>query len=126
MRILWLAAVAALAAMPAQAVTEADFQANTTGQFVALCGADPREPMGVAAVNFCHGFAVGAVRLQQTYHAASRNTRLFCLPDPPPAREQAIAAFVAWAKADQKRLDMKPADAMFAYLGTEYPCKRGR
>jgi len=121
---------ATLAATPAQAqpqtVTEADFQVNTTGQLVSLCSADPAGAMGTAALNFCHGFIVGGVRLQQTHQQASRRHRLFCLPEPPPNREQAIADFVTWAKADPARLAMKPFDSMFAYLGGRFPCKSGQ
>ena len=111
---------------PALAVTEADFQVNTTGQLVALCSADPAAAMGTAALNFCHGFVVGGVRLQQTHQHASRRHRLFCLAEPPPNRDQAIADFVTWAKADPARLAMKPFDSMFAYLGGRFPCKPGQ
>lgn len=115
-----------LAATPAQAVTEADFQANTTSQLVALCSADPAAAMGTAALNFCHGFIVGGVRVQQTQQQASRRQRLFCLPEPAPNRDQSIADYVAWAKADPARLAMKPFDSMFAYLGGRFPCKPGQ
>jgi hypothetical protein len=53
-----LAAVALMVLAPsaAFAVTEADFAAKTAGDLVNLCAADPKEPMGTAALNFCHGF----------------------------------------------------------------------
>lgn len=117
---------ATLTATQAQAATEADFQANTTGQLVTLCSADPAAAMGTAALNFCHGFIVGGVRVQQIQQQASRRQRLFCLPEPPPNRDQTIAEFVTWAKADPARLAMKPFDSMFAYLGGRFPCKSGQ
>jgi hypothetical protein len=112
-----------LAVGSAHAVTEDNFQINTTGDLVALCSASPNDPLGTAALNFCHGFVVGAVRLQQVHHHASPRRQMFCLPEPTPNREQAIAEFVTWAKADAARLAMRPFDSMFTYLGNRYPCK---
>jgi len=118
-----LMALPLLAAAPAQAaVTEANFGAETTADLVALCSADKMEPMGTAALNFCHGYVVGAVRVAQAGTQASRGAKLFCLPDPTPARDAAIGDFVKWAQADAKAMAMRPYDAMFAYLSTKYPC----
>lgn len=118
-----LVALPLLAAGPAgAAVTEANFGAETTADLVALCSADKMEPMGTAALNFCHGYAVGAVRVGQAQALASRGGKLFCLPEPTPNRDQAIAGFVKWAQADSKAMAMRPYDAMFAYLSATYPC----
>lgn len=106
------------------AVTEANFGAETTADLVALCAADKMEPMGTAALNFCHGYVVGAVRVAQAQAVASRGTKLFCLPEPTPNRDQAIGEFVKWAQADAKAMAMRPYDAMFAYLGAKYPCSK--
>lgn len=127
-----LSRLAGLALMPflaigsANAVTESNFLINNTADLVALCAADPNEPLGTAALNFCHGFIVGGVQMHQIHQAANTRHRLFCLPDPPPSRDQAVADYVNWAKADPKRMSMKAFDSMFAYLGGRYPCKRGK
>ena len=39
----------------ASAVSETDFKADTTGQIVNLCTADPDDPLYPQAANFCHG-----------------------------------------------------------------------
>lgn len=51
----------------AGAVTEKDFQAQTTENIINLCSASPDDPMYVPAVNFCHGYLVGAFH----YHEAA-------------------------------------------------------
>ena len=44
----------------ASAVTEKDFEAETTQDIVNLCTASPDDPLYHQAVNFCHGYLVGA------------------------------------------------------------------
>ncbi|MDR3539266.1 MAG: Rap1a/Tai family immunity protein [Acetobacteraceae bacterium] len=104
------------------AVTEAEFPPKTVGQLVALCTAAKDDPMMTASVNYCHGFAEGAV-IVETAHAAQRGGRkLFCLPNPPPASDAELAGFVSWANATPARLEQPAVDGMFLYLATKYPC----
>lgn len=107
----------------ARAVTEQNFLLQTTADLVAICDPPANDPLLQASVGFCQGFAVAAVQVQQQNDAASPpNLRLFCLPEPRPRRTEAIAAFVAWARADATRMAMNPIDATFRYLGERYPC----
>jgi hypothetical protein len=109
------------------AVTADNFQLRNTGDLVALCSAAPSDPMGTAAVNFCSGFGVGVVRVLQEEDAADRSHQpMFCLPNPGPTRNQAIASFVHWANADPSRLTMPATDGVASFLASQYPCGRGR
>jgi hypothetical protein len=69
----WLAGIAlCAAALPAAgqaAVIEDTFQLRTTGDLVELCSVAPSDPMGTAALNFCHGFALGVYRVLETENA---------------------------------------------------------
>ena len=112
----------ALAPTVAFAVTEADFAAKTTGDLVNLCGADPKEPMGSGALNFCHGFAQGAVTVQMEMQEASRRPKLFCISQPAPSRTQTLGEFVAWAKANPAHLSEPAADGLFGFLRERFPC----
>jgi hypothetical protein len=123
MQLTRLATAALLALWPcvmaptsAFAVTEADFGAKTTGDLVNLCAADPKEPMGTAALNFCHGFAQGAVSVEMEMQAAERRQKLFCFPTPAPTRTATIAEFVTWARADPAHLTEPAADGLFRFL----------
>ncbi|MGD8668292.1 MAG: hypothetical protein PVI58_19985, partial [Desulfobacterales bacterium] len=56
--------VMALFLMPgfafAGAVSQQDFQVDTTEQLLNLCSATPDDPFYTHAMNFCHGYLVGA------------------------------------------------------------------
>ncbi len=83
--------------------------------------------MGTAALNFCHGFAVGVYRVLEEENAAKRIGRLFCIPDGVmPSRNEAIADFVQWAKASPDVMAQRPADGITGYLMQKYPCPRGK
>ncbi len=126
-----LAGLALCAAMlPATgnaAVTEDTFHLRATSDLVELCSATPSDPMGTAALNFCHGFTLGVFQVLAEQNAAERARKLFCLPDTPTTtRNQAIADFVQWAKATPNVLSQTPADGVTGYLASKYPCKRGK
>ena len=126
----WLAVLAmCAAALPAPgnaAVTEDTFLLHTTSDLVELCSIAPSDPMGTAALNFCHGFAVGVYRVLEAENAAKRSGKLFCVTDPLPTRNQAIADFVQWAKATPEVMSHTPADAIAGYVMKKYPCQRGK
>jgi hypothetical protein len=108
------------------AVTEDSFLMRNTGDLVDLCSAAQSDAMYTAATNFCHGFAVGVFRVLQEEDMAWRGNHLFCLPNPAPTRNEGIASFVMWAKADASRMAQPPADGIATFLSQQYPCPRGR
>jgi Rap1a immunity proteins len=126
----WLTGIAlCAAALPTQgraAVTEDTFLLRTTGDLVELCATAPADPMGTAALNFCHGFTLGVYRVLAEENAAKRVGKLFCTPDALPTRNEAIADFVQWAKATPAVTSAPPADGVTDYLIRKYPCKRGK
>lgn len=107
---------------PAQAASPEDFRAETTREMVALCGADPASETYVAAIHFCHGFAIGAYQYHASLAAASPGNRFVCLPDPAPSRSAAIADFLGWMEQHAEYLPDPPVDSMFRYLASRYPC----
>ena len=113
------------AARASAALTRDDFLLRSTGDLVDLCSAPQTDPMYTAAINFCHGFAVGVYTVFGEEEAAHGSRRIFCAPDPQPTRSEAIANFVSWAKADPARLSQPPTDALAMYLAQQFPC-RGR
>ena len=42
--------------------------------------------MMTAAINYCHGFAQGAVLVEEAHEGHRDVSKLFCLPSPPPPR----------------------------------------
>ena len=124
-----LVPVMALVCIPTfvQAATdEANFQVTTTRDLVALCATPSTDPLATAAVNFCHGYAVGAYqydRMAEAAEAASGTKPLFCPPSPPPSRNDTIAQFVAWANGHPQYLDQSPINGIFEFLKERFPCR---
>src|SRR5689334_31090 len=79
------------------AVTQADFPPNTVRDLIEICAPDQSDPMMTAAVNFCHGFAKGAVIVEEAHEAQRGARKLFCLPSPRPPRGSELSSFSAWA-----------------------------
>ncbi len=103
------------------AVTQVDFQVQTAGNLVNLCSPAHDDPLATLAVTFCEGFAVGVYQTLYEGQAAMRS-KFFCAPQRTPSRNQAIANFVAWAKANPPVLLELPADAIVQYLAVQFPC----
>lgn len=107
------------------AVSSDDFLVHTTGQLVALCTAAPSDPLAAPAVNFCHGFAVGVVRVLQEQDADNPGAKpLFCLPAKGLSRNQALSEFVQWVSADPSRMSMPATDGVAGFLAANYPCSQ--
>jgi Rap1a immunity proteins len=123
-----LGSVLCITALPATGnavVSEDTFLVRTTGDLVELCEATPAETLYTAAINFCHGFSSGVYRvLEEENMAASR--RMFCMPDPGPHRNEAIAAFVKWVDANPNEKTHPPADGIASYLTKNFPCAHGK
>jgi Rap1a immunity proteins len=107
------------------AVSDNDFLLQTTGDLVALCRAAPADPYYTAAINFCHGFTVGAYRVLEAENRADMH-HIFCLPDPPPRRAEAISAFAQWVDANPDQKTLRPEDGIAAYMMKQFPCDRSK
>ena len=105
------------------AVSENDFKADTTEQIVNLCTAKVKDPLYHQAVNFCHGYLVGAFDYYEAAHSGPKAFKLVCLPDPPPSRNEAIEMFIEWARAHPQHMKDNPVEAEFRFLMETYPCK---
>jgi hypothetical protein len=125
----WIGVAAMASLLPcaaSRAATEANFTLGSTGDLVALCSAAPDNGLGTAALNFCEGYLHGAVTVEMLNMAASRGQKLFCLPNPPPTRSEAMSGFVSWAQAAPGRMTQSPTDGLFGFLRERYPCPAPR
>ena len=106
----------------AGAVTEKDFEAETTQELVNLCTVSTDDPLYHQAINFCHGYLVGAFDYYEAVSSGPKGTKLVCLPDPPPSRNEAINMFIEWAKAHPQNWKEKPVETEFRFLTEKWPC----
>jgi hypothetical protein len=119
--------VAVICLMPgcvfAGGVSQEDFQVDTTEQLIRLCSASPDDPLYNHAMNFCHGYLVGAYDYYEAAHAIGKGPKMVCFPDPPPSRNDAVNLFVEWVKAHPQYWQKRPVDTEFRFLTETYPCK---
>ena len=107
----------------AGAVTQQDFRVETTEQLLNLCSATPDDPFFNHAMNFCHGYLVGAYHYYEAAHHHREGPQLVCFSDPPPTRSEAINLFIEWARANPQYWQKKPVNTEFRFLSEKYPCK---
>lgn len=113
-----LALAMVLLAPLAHAQRTLTIQARTAGELAELCAANPREPQGDARINFCHGFAQGAVDV-----AMRAEKKPFCFPTPSPSRTQTLGEFVNWARSSPAHRSESAVDGLFHFLAERFPCK---
>ncbi len=112
-----------LFAAPALADGLDEYKVRNAGDIVSLCSRDQSAEDYVAAMNFCHGFAVGAYAYYRGVAAADPNVKIVCFKEPYPERSKVIADFVAWSKANPSFMKDSAVDTMFRFLAGAYPCK---
>ena len=109
---------AALAAGPVWAAEGIELRARTSGELADLCGAKPGSAGADAKINFCHGFAQGAVAVRLR---TAGDKKPFCFPNPTPSRTTTMTEFVAWVKAAPANADTPSQDGLFRFFGERYP-----
>jgi len=107
----------------AGAVTEKDFEAETTQDIVNLCTASTDDPLYHQAVNFCHGYLVGAWDYYEAVSSGPKGIKFVCPPDPVPSRNDSFNRFIEWAKAHPQHMGESPVETEFRFLMEEWSCK---
>lgn len=108
----------------ANAVSEKDFEVQSTQELINLCTATLEDPLYHQAINFCHGYLVGAYAYYIAAHPEPETTKLVCFPNPQPSRNEAINKFIEWTKGHPQYLKEKPVETEFRFLTETWPCKR--
>jgi hypothetical protein len=98
---------------------QVSLHARTAGDLAEMCSANPREPTGPARLNYCDGFAQGAVDVE-LLHAGG--TKPFCIP-PGTKREVTLHEFASWVRAVPSRESDGATSGLFHFLAERYPCK---
>jgi hypothetical protein len=114
---LFAASLSVAAAWAAEPIV---IRTNTAGELADTCGANPREPGADAKLNFCRGFAQGAIDVELR-HAADKKP--FCFPNPAPTRAATMGEFVNWVRALPDRRSIPSSEGLFRFLGERFPCK---
>ena len=115
-----VALTALLFALPAHAPRSTILQARTAGELAELCAANPKDPLGDAKINYCHGFAQGAIQVELR---RTEGKKAFCFPNPTPTRTATMTEFVNWVRALPDHKTPPAVEGLFQFLGERYPCK---
>jgi hypothetical protein len=115
-----VALTAIMLALPAQAQRAVTPQARTAADLAELCAANPKDSLGDAKINYCHGFAQGAITVELR-HAGDKKP--FCFPTPTPSRTATMTEFVNWVRALPEHRTPTAVDGLFKFLAERYPCK---
>ena len=107
----------------AGAVSEKDFEAETTEEMIRLCTASPEDPLYHQAINFCHGYLVGAFHYYEATFMGPAGIKLVCPPHPRPSRNTTFEMFIDWAKAHREYWNEPPVETEFRFLMDKWPCK---
>jgi hypothetical protein len=91
---------------------------RTAGDLAALCGSNPRDPGGPERINYCDGFAQGAVDVELR-HATPKP---FCIP-PGVKREVTLHEFSTWARVNPSRASEEATSGLFHFLAERFPCR---
>ncbi len=114
-------AIAPCATDAARAAEMVSLHANNAGELADLCvPSNPREPGADAKINFCHGFAQGAV---DAVRRRAQELKKFCFPPNPPPRGVIMTEFANWARALPAHRAEPAIDGLFHFLGERFPCK---
>jgi hypothetical protein len=107
----------------AGAVSEDDFELDTTADLVELCTVPSSDPLHREAVSFCVGFLVGAYHYHVAENAGPTGNLMVCPPDPPPKRSKVGEMFLDWVKNHPQYMNDEPVETWFRFLIETYPCK---
>src|SRR5512137_2057219 len=115
--------VVLLFAAPVFADVADEYKIRNAGDLVSLCSRDQSAEDFAAAMNFCHGFAVGAYAYYRGVATADPDVKIVCFKEPYPERQKVIADFVAWSKTNQSFMKDSAVDTLFRFLAGAFPCK---
>jgi hypothetical protein len=107
----------------ANAVSEKDFEVETTENLINLCTAPVDDPLHNHAINFCHGYLVGAFHYYEVVASGPKGLQLVCAPDPRPSRNAVFGMFIDWAKTHPQYWSEPPVESEFRFLMEKWPCK---
>ena len=108
----------------AGAVDETDFKLESTEDLIDLATTSPDDPLYPHAINFLHGFLVGAYHYHEAMAMGPEGVRLFCPPDQVPSRNEVINEFIGWAKKHPEYWKEPAVETEFRFLMEKWPCKR--
>lgn len=103
-------------------VSRENFLLRTTGDLLALCSVRGDDPNAIAAIHFCHGYALGLRHYAEATGQVFRGA-LFCPPAGPGlTRDESVRSFVGWAATHGQYMNEPPFDGLLRWAMATWPC----
>ena len=106
----------------ASSVTLQDFSLKSGQDLVNLCTVEDGDPFYNEAMSFCFGFFTGTMHFNRELLREPNVSALAC-PEAPVSREEAVDAFLVWAKANPDRLQDQAIQVAIRSAVEKWPCK---
>lgn len=106
------------------AVEIVDFQVMKTVDLLDLCTASPEDALYEQAINFCHGYLIGAFHYYVASTIGPGDEQSICFPVPKPTRNEAVGMFVDWATENSQFHNELPVETEFRFLNETWPCNK--
>lgn len=116
--------IALILPISAQAVEIVDFEVLRTEDLLDLCTASPEDDLYQQAINFCHGYLIGAFHYYVSSTIGPGNKLEICFPVPKPSRNEAVGMFVNWVKENPQYHNELPVETEFRFLYETWPCDK--
>jgi hypothetical protein len=91
---------------------------RTADDLAAACTFKPASRTDFARLNFCNGFAQGALQTNQQNPSGPK----ICIPSPSPKRSETMKVFASWVRADISRKDDLASVAFLQFMAGRFPC----
>lgn len=111
----WCLSTAALA------VEIENFELRTTRDLVALCAADPSDPLAAEAQQACYGYLAGTTHFYRALTAGER-VKPFVCPGRELSRQELAEIVVGWAQDHEEHLDELPVESVVRAAVARFPC----
>jgi hypothetical protein len=108
----------AAAPQKASAAKSVSINIKTANDLADACTITPNSKDSFARLNFCNGFAQGAIQTNGQNPSGSK----ICFPARSPKRSETMKEFASWVRADASRKDDLASIAFLKFMVGRYPC----
>jgi len=117
-----IALAAVVASASALAERPAAKHVASTGDLIELCSVSADDPSYAAAMGFCLGYIDAALDYHAALTAGKKFHAIVC-PDPEVTREEVVAVFLDWSRANPKLVGTGvPVESVMRAMYKKWPC----
>jgi Rap1a immunity proteins len=101
-----------------------EFKLDKAQELLDVCTVSTSHPDYLEAYGFCVGYFTGAMHYHRALAKGPDRKAIVC-PEHTVTRAEAIAVYVAWAKANPQYMNDEPLETVMRAAVEKWPCKPG-